>query len=550
MGTPRFCELGEFLTALKVRSGRSYEWIGKRTHTGKSTVQRYCTGQSVPPDFGTLERIARACGADTEDLARLFQHWERAISCTAAPSTRASIDPAVLEPDTGSTDRVERPRERGSRTVAVLLPVMASVLVLLVMLDVPTIKTPTPSPAAPTPQRITGPTWTLPPSQVPTTLFGVTIASATGIMPSFHVGAVRLWDSYTRWADIEPFPGEFQWSVLERLVTGARQADLPVLMVLGGTPLWANPTGPAAPYSDGARAAPPKNLSDWDRYVSAVVKNYRGRIQAYELWPLLNDPRYFNGSVATAVEMTKRASHIIRTIDSKATVVCPGMGNLSSANGRRVLQEFANAGGYNYCDVAAIKLYPVTATDPPETMLNLAAEYNTLLHESGVQPRLWNTGTKYSITSQSSLTEDQARDYAVRFFLVGIYARDLRVERMYFYSWGSSGLPLVLQATGGAPTSAAIAVEELQRWLAHAKSRSCGHGTPAGLPDHVWQCDFTIDDPHHRHNDTIRWTDSGTAVTTAAPNVLAVHHLNGQTTTTEPGDAITIGEEPILIEHQ
>lgn len=53
-------------------------------------------------------------------------------------------------------------------------------------------------------QSVTGPTWTLPPTPVLHTLFGVTINSSTGLMPSFDIGAVRLWDSGTRWADVEP----------------------------------------------------------------------------------------------------------------------------------------------------------------------------------------------------------------------------------------------------------------------------------------------------------------------------------------------------------
>ncbi|MFC5815024.1 beta-galactosidase [Nonomuraea harbinensis] len=137
-----------------------------------------------------------------------------------------------------------------------------------------------------------------PPAPVPATLFGVTVNSATGAMPSFRIGAVRLWDSATRWSQIQPRRGEFDWSTLDRHVEGAQRSRLPVLFVFGGTPGWASPTGPPAPYPDGSRAAPPDDLADWESFVRAVAGRYRGRIAAYELWVLGNDHRFTAGTSA------------------------------------------------------------------------------------------------------------------------------------------------------------------------------------------------------------------------------------------------------------
>jgi len=552
--TPASEELGEILTGLKERSGRSYAWIGTKVHAGKSTVQRYCTGQTVPPEFGMIERIARVCGADTAEVTRLFRLWELAVSsgpvnaddaASVVADAAASVvvdDPAVHVAPPGRTV----PRRRRRPAFALLTCALAVVLLLLAGAAGDGAN-PSPSPAA-TAQVIPGPAWKLPPSQVPRTLFGVTINSPTGDMPTFDVGAVRLWDSQTRWANIQPGRGEFDWSVLDRLVAGAAAADLPVLFVFGGTPAWANPSAPAGPYADGSRAGPPEELADWGAFVGAVVERYRGRIEGYELWALATDPRFFTGSVATLVDMTARASRIIRTVDPTATVVCPGMGNLWTPEGQDVLRRFAAAGGYDFCDAAGIKLYQRAASDPPETMLDLAATADRLFHEGGVQPRVWSTGTTYAISLDDPLSAEQARNYAVRYFLVGIYARYLNLQRMYFYNWGGTKIPLVLQAVGGQPTDAALAVQQLQRWLTHAQSRSCGHGPPIGLPDHAWQCDFTITDPDRRYDASIRWTDSGNATTPAGAGAVAVHRLDGATTAVQPGDTITIGEEPVLIE--
>jgi hypothetical protein len=400
-----------------------------------------------------------------------------------------------------------------------------------------------PTPAA---QRISGPAWVLPPAPVPPTLFGVTLNSSSGAMPTFEVGAVRLWDSQTRWAQIQPRRGIFNWSIADRLIGGAHSAALPVLFVAGGTPGWAAPSGPRAPYPDDSRAAPPDDLADWDRFIQALVRRYRGRIEAYELWVLGNDRRFYSGSMETLVEMSRRASRIVRATDPKATVVCPGMGNLWSSEGQRLLRRFAQLGGYDHCDVAGIKLHQRSAADPPETMLRLLSVVDRTLHEAGAHPRLWSTGTMYSIPLQKRLEEAKARQYAVRFFLVGLYGRSAHLERMYFYNWGGTKIPIVLQADGGPPTGAALAVARLQRWLAHAQSRTCGHGAAINLPANVWRCQLTLVERGQRSEAAIWWTDSGSALAPAGPAAQAVHRLDGSTTVVRPGTAIAVGEDPIL----
>lgn len=551
--------LAEGFSELKGRCGRTYEALSARTGISRSSLHRYCTGLLVPTTFGTVEKIGVACGASKEELDRLYTLWQHARTTAAEHSGQVSASPGLPEAASGDEAQAGQPRSAAPAARASLqadrgrfgrvLAVTAVIAVLLVLAVASATVLGPPSPAPTTAQQITGPAWTLPLAPVPSTLFGVTINSSTGLMPTFKVGAVRLWDSGTRWADLEPEPGTFTWSVLDRLVISARAGDLPILFVLGGTPAWANPTAPAGPYPDGSRAGPPLDLGDWDAYVTALVRRYRGRISAYELWPLANDPRYFTGSIDVLVQMTRHANHIIKNEDPAATVVCPGMGNLWTSAGRQVLRQFAEDRGYDYCDVAGIKLYQRAASDPPETMLALAESVNRLFHESGIQPRVWNTGTTYSITLQAPLTETEARDYAVRFYLVGIYARYLNIERMYFYNWGGRKIPLVLQPAGGAPTLAALGVEQLQHWLLRAQTRSCGHGKSSNLPANAWECDFRITDPDGNHHAAILWTDTGTATVPVGQDA-DCEHLGGTQTTVHSGSPITVTEEPIFLKYR
>lgn len=69
-----------------------------------------------------------------------------------------------------------------------------------------------------------------------------------------------------------------------------------------------------------------------------------------------------------------------------------------------------------------------TASEPPETMVAPLRQTWTAMHEAGARPRGWNTGTTYDLPSQGTL-DDRAGDYAMRFYVVGIYGTSLTLER-------------------------------------------------------------------------------------------------------------------------
>lgn len=179
-------------------------------------------------------------------------------------------------------------------------------------------------------------------------------------------------------------------------------------------------------------------------------------------------------------------------------------------------------------------------------MLELIDTVDRVMHEAGVHPVLWNTGTTYDIPLQQPLDRQRATDYAVRFYLVGLIGYKANLRRMYFYNWGGTKIPIVLQAVGGAPTEAALAVEQLQRWLAHASVTSCGHGAAMHLPDNVWQCAFVLREPGGSRSAVIRWTSQGTAVTDVG-TATTVHRLDGTVTPVQPGSTIEIAERPVLL---
>jgi hypothetical protein len=240
--------------------------------------------------------------------------------------------------------------------------------------------------------------------------------------------------------------------------------------------------------------------------------------------------------------MAQRAGRIIRRTDPEATVVCPGMGDLWQPESRAFLAEFATAGGYRYCDAAAVKLHQRVPGQAPETMLALSRVIDDAFHEAGVGLPIWNTGTAYWIATAGRLSEQQAENYAVRFYLVGLYGR---VARMYFYNWGGTKLPIVLQAAGGPPTKAALEVQELQRWLKGARITSCGHGVDDELPRGAWECRFLLPAGKSQVQAAIRWMQSGSA-TMPSDGASRVSYLDRHSAAA--GSRIRLTEQPVLIE--
>ena len=127
----------DYLRRLKNRTGRSYEALARRLSISASALHRYCSGQQVPPDYGVVERLARECGADRQELAELHHLWLRAVE---ASSQQTRPDPAgnpgapdPEEPEPGTDGQpVSAPVPGRVRAVTARMVIVAAVAVLLV----------------------------------------------------------------------------------------------------------------------------------------------------------------------------------------------------------------------------------------------------------------------------------------------------------------------------------------------------------------------------------------------------------------------------------
>jgi hypothetical protein len=292
--------------------------------------------------------------------------------------------------------------------------------------------------------------------------------------PPVQVGALRLWDTLTRWGDIEPPRGRFEFRRLDIYVAAAKAHQAAVIYTLGSTPAWASarPQEPG-PYGPGS-AAEPADMADWDRYVTAVVQRYKGRIAYYELW---NEPNFsdipgdlkelgqifYSGRVAQMVEMARRARAIIDREDPGAVLLTPGC-----TGDTKRLELYLSAGGGAYVGGVAFHYYVVNDRDfvlQHQRILAILARQRL----SGL--RIVNTETGFESKGANA---DTGSAMLARTMILGAY---LGIERYLQYAWDNGRLGMSGTA-GGPPNSRhGDAYAAVQRWLLGATLGSCRRGS-------------------------------------------------------------------------
>jgi hypothetical protein len=121
------------------------------------------------------------------------------------------------------------------------------------------------------------------------------------------------------WADIEPAPGQFDWSALDQLFdTLARQSPaLKIIVVLQTTPNWARPPNTS-------NTLPPTEVSDFGNFARALAQRYGHQIDAYQIWHEPNLSAQWGHTFVDPVaysSLLREASLNIRAVDADAIIL-------------------------------------------------------------------------------------------------------------------------------------------------------------------------------------------------------------------------------------
>ncbi|WP_229834404.1 helix-turn-helix domain-containing protein [Streptomyces xantholiticus] len=110
--TPEAEELAAVLRRLKDRSKLSYGVLAGKLHVSTSTLHRYCNGDAVPAEFAPLERLARLCGAQREELVDLHRRW--ILADEARRRGRAGTDTAAAAAGGTGAETADPPEPRSA----------------------------------------------------------------------------------------------------------------------------------------------------------------------------------------------------------------------------------------------------------------------------------------------------------------------------------------------------------------------------------------------------------------------------------------------------
>lgn len=304
----------------------------------------------------------------------------------------------------------------------------------------------------------------------------------TTVWPPLGFGLLRLWDSRTRWADIEPRKGDWQFGRVDFYVNEARANGTRVLYTLGSTPAWASarPDEPCS-YGQGC-AAEPRSLADWEDYVRTVVRRYRGRICCYEVWnePDFSGPPkpprvhggFYTGTVETLVDMTRIAREVLRAEDPEALLLSPGFVN--GAHNR--LAPWLAAGGGQLVDVIAYHFY---AWQDEQRMLREIQTVRRVMQQHGLAHLpLWSTEAGVEVYAEGEpmppsiarrrLDRQEAAAMVARQIVLTAFAG---LDHYIYYAWDNDRSGMVDRAGQAHPARDAIMLT--MRWLDGLQPQHC-----------------------------------------------------------------------------
>ncbi len=163
----------------------------------------------------------------------------------------------------------------------------------------------------------------------------------------------------TRWDEIEPQRGVYDWSSLDLTLPIANEFGMNVVLSVVASPDWAREPG-----VDLESEGPPANYQDFVNFLTLMLQRYPGQIHAIEVWNEPNIDREWMSnqgvSAANFVNLVRVASQAIKNVDPGIIVISgapsptggfvDGAGVLRAMNDFDYVDQMIAAGVLNYID--------------------------------------------------------------------------------------------------------------------------------------------------------------------------------------------------------
>lgn len=351
--------------------------------------------------------------------------------------------------------------------------------------------------------------------------------------------SIRLWDTGTTWADLEPARGVWNWAPLDAVVQKALSQGFSPLLVLGQTPAWAS-SDPSAPGVGRPGASmPPSDLGLWSAYVKAVAARYTGRIAAYEIW---NEPNfvgdYFHGDEATLARMTALAHDAVKSADPAALLVSPGFATRTKGQLGWAYRYF-DAIDIADIDVISLHLYPMPQQLPEDAVGQLQSVVDAL-RKRGISKPVWNTEVNYGVTGGVADAVPVPDPLGGAFIARTLLAdRAAGIDRVFWYSWGTARiLGISVDETSAGLTPAAQSWMRVAGWLTSSTLVGCS------VADGIHACSLRPDSGGWAQ---VLWSEADGRQVNASKGSTATVGLYGTVQSVSSGGAIPVGSVPVLV---
>jgi hypothetical protein len=294
--------------------------------------------------------------------------------------------------------------------------------------------------------------WARPAQAASTPLaFGLRMELAASSNPSALLNAAQImranWIAQdVRWRDIEPAPGQYNWTALDALILNIKPTGIRLLLSVSAAPDWAR-----APNSDLTLDGPPADPAAFAAFMSALATRYRGTVGAYEIWPEANLHQHWSTpegvSPARYAELLRPAAAAIRAADPMTIIISGGLAPISSGDGFLAMddltfyQQLYASGAFQGVD--ALGAYVDGYNNPPANTPDQASPAGSYTGQSSFYFRhyeavraimvangdttrsLWLTSAGWASTATrvpsleyaADVTEEQQADYLIEALL-------------------------------------------------------------------------------------------------------------------------------------
>ena len=227
-----------------------------------------------------------------------------------------------------------------------------------------------------------------------------------------------VWQRRTcRWSSLETAPGKWDFSDWDYYVELSKNAGKKLLAILAYDTPWIHEEKDA-PTIIGARELPA-----YLNYVETVVRRYRDKIDAYEIW---NEPNLskWQGTYEEFITLCRATIKTIRSVDPDVKILAGAFSRVPTG----LIRKMARAGVFDEAD--GISFHPY-ALNPAGTA-ELCDELAGILAEEGFSGEIWVTEIGYPTRGwyPNAVSEKKFPSHIVK-TLSSLAARNIRAVLWY-----------------------------------------------------------------------------------------------------------------------